>query len=568
MVYFSLQLLSPLTVQLQKWIVSLVEHSFVAQGRELILLALLTAIVFTAYQFRSRIALPLNGLIEQHARYYAEKSIYRAIQRIPLLDLDQQQTKAKIDRMRGTARGLQGSVLTLAGNISDYINLIILFFMSLSYGWYYFFLFIAISIISVVFEFRYGEEKTAMNRDLQQKTQKMDRYFDLMTNRNSSAEIRLFGIGDWVREKWQTIYHQVINQRLHFEKQFMLPRFIAHTVNTLLYTGVLAFISLSVLQRKMDLAGYMLLTGSYANISRIVGNIVNSYLYAYEKGSNSREMRHFIENTVLSDEEPKDLSLDLGPLPPTLKFDHVSFSYHPDIPVLQDISFELGTNETVALVGSNGAGKSTFIKLALGLLPPDSGTITFGGKPIKWTERPCNKRAFSAVFQDYCRFELTIRENVGIGELSKLYDDSVICQAIRMGGAEEVLQRCNNDLDTTLGRAYDAGGTDLSGGEWQRLAISRGFMGEPSIIFFDEPASALDPLEEIRQFTQLKKFLTGRSGILVTHRIGLARLANRILFLKDGSILENGTHEELMNQKGAYYHLFTEQAKWYEEARE
>jgi len=243
---------------------------------------------------------------------------------------------------------------------------------------------------------------------------------------------------------------------------------------------------------------------------------------------------------------------------------NVSYRYTKDAYALKNINLCIKRGEIVALLGHNGAGKSTLTKLLLGFYVPSEGHMFFEGKPYGPEIQEELSRKIGASFQEFRRFELTLRENLAFGDLSCLDKDDVLKEALLTGGGESILHKACGDLGRYVGRWYTDDGLELSGGEFQRLTTSRAFVNKRSIFVMDEPASMLDPLAEIKQFEALRSNLGQRTAVLVSHRIGFARLADRILVLDKGSLAEMGSHESLMAQKGLYWNLFTTQASWYE----
>lgn len=246
---------------------------------------------------------------------------------------------------------------------------------------------------------------------------------------------------------------------------------------------------------------------------------------------------------------------------------HVSFSYQEEKEVLHDLSFQIRKGETVALVGENGAGKSTLIKLLLGLYEPDSGELYFKGQNYKNLDTDLLTEEIGVVFQDFVKFDFMVRENVGFGNVAKIQDDEEIQSALEKGMAEHIVNRLPDGMDTYLGRWYEQNGIRMSGGEWQRIAASRAYVSNKEIMIMDEPAAMLDPIAEMQQFQQIKNSLTGRTSVLISHRIGFARLADKIVVLDKGKMVEYGSHEELMKKKGVYFLMFSNQADWYEKEK-
>jgi len=234
------------------------------------------------------------------------------------------------------------------------------------------------------------------------------------------------------------------------------------------------------------------------------------------------------------------------------------FSYIEGKPALKNINLTIKQGETIAIVGENGSGKSTLAKVLLGLYPVEKGEVFILGEKIKDTK----KDNIGAAFQDYMQYPFTLRENIGFGFINKLYNDDEIKLAAKQGNAEVILDKLG--MEKVLTKTMVDDGAELSGGQWQRIAISRANMNQKPIMIFDEPAAKLDPIAELKQFTKIQQVLEGRTAILISHRIGFAKLAGRILVVKDGEIIEDGTHEELVANNGEYKKMLEEQTQWYD----
>jgi ATP-binding cassette subfamily B protein len=230
--------------------------------------------------------------------------------------------------------------------------------------------------------------------------------------------------------------------------------------------------------------------------------------------------------------------------------------------VLDGIDLAIRPGERIALVGENGAGKSTLVKLLLGLYQPTAGRISADGIDLRSMAPQAWRATVGAVFQDYMRYSMTVRENVGFGRLEKLDDLCAIEDAVRSSSAEETVRALPVGYETLLGKEFE-GGQDLSQGQWQKLAIARAYLRDAEILVLDEPASALDALAELEIYRQFVKLAEGKAVLLISHRLGSARLADRILFLQQGRIVQEGTHDELMAAGGPYAELYAMQAEWY-----
>lgn len=299
----------------------------------------------------------------------------------------------------------------------------------------------------------------------------------------------------------------------------------------------------------------------YGTVIGLAGSVYrfDAGLYSMEKQRNFFEIApmHDPADDVCKANTPADVET-------VFEVSGLSFSYSKDKQALNNVSFSIKRGEIIALVGQNGSGKSTLIKLLLNMYRPTNGRVKIFGRTYDEYKRDFLRGKIGVFFQNSYIFHSTLRENVGVGAIEDLENEAKIHEAMRRGGARKVAEELPKGLDTLLGKFMDKTGAELSGGEKQRVAASRTHMSNRDVLIFDEPASMLDPIAEMEQFKNIREMLNGRTAILISHRVGFARMADKIIMLQGGEIAETGTHDELMSKNSLYANFFNEQAKWYD----
>ena len=240
---------------------------------------------------------------------------------------------------------------------------------------------------------------------------------------------------------------------------------------------------------------------------------------------------------------------------------HVSFAYpNSDGYALKNISFTIHKGEKIVVLGVNGSGKTTLSKIILNMYPPSQGEVRYDGVLSSEIDKSSLYTYVSVVPQNFVSYSLTIRENIAISDLAHLQDDTLIKQSLVSSGLQSLLNEVGG-LDEQLGREF--GGKELSGGQWQKIAIARGLFKTSELIILDEPTSALDPLLETEILQQFLEIARDKTAVIISHRVGLCKMADKIIVMKDGRICEMGTHYDLIRKDGEYRRLYTAQEQWY-----
>ncbi len=381
----------------------------------------------------------------------------------------------------------------------------------------------------------------------------------LLLDPGYAKEHRLFQSGSF----WVTFYRKNF-QRLH---QAMAARRRAQLLKNLGSTSVSL---LGLLAAVFGLLARRPSPGQVAMLLAALVQIQQSLLLLVSDGAMLFESLLYLQEFFAFLEEKPRLSLAPGlrvkERPPEITFEKVRFRYPGGREALKGVSFTLRPGKLLGLVGENGAGKSTLVKLLLRFYEPDEGRILIDGVDLKALDLAAWRKRVAAVFQDFGRYALTLKENVALSDLARATDKAAVARALGRAGARELAEKLPQGLETPLTRRF--GGTELSGGEWQKVALARAFFREAApVMILDEPTAALDPLAEAELYQRFSELARGRTTLLISHRLASVRPASRILVLKAGRVVGFGDHETLLKEGGEYARLWEAQIRGYRDAR-
>ena len=378
----------------------------------------------------------------------------------------------------------------------------------------------------------------------------------------SAKEIKLFGLGDFLSGRFRFLSQQILEENKALSIRRALQTGALAAISTVSYYSAYAYIVWRTLNGEFTVGDLVFLSGSFSGLNGYLQQILIGFTQIAGQSLYLDDLFGFFEikPTITDPADPKPFPV---PVREGIVFDNVGFRYPgSDRWAVRNLSFVVPAGETLALVGENGAGKTTIVKLITRLYDPDEGRITIDGTDIRDFALADLRTHIGAIFQDFLRYSFSAADNIGVGRIEAATDRDRVVAAARQSMADPVIQRLPEGYDQMLGRTF-AKGHDLSGGEWQKLAIARAYMRNAEIIILDEPTAALDARAEAEVFTRFKALAEGTTAVLISHRFSTVRMADRIVVLADGKVEHAGTHAELMADGGRYAELFELQAAGY-----
>ena len=525
----------------------------------------------------------------------------QVLERANALDLAHFETPEFYDRLRNAQRlGSQpvnlvtGGLLQLARNAIVLVSMVALlarFHPALPL------IIVLAALPSLLSQMYYGRFGWQLMHRQASMYRKQNYLASVMTSDSHAKEIRLFGLGDHLLGRYVETAQEVLRQDWDFRSRRRRSQSLLSLLSTSVGTGAYLYAVLQAAAGRISLGDLTLYSGAVSQTQNTLQQLLTGISSIYETNLQVDDLFTYLDFKPVVVSGPRLVKVP-RPLQLGVEFRNVTFTYplssgagapvapagdgRPRPPwmrhdgsggdgrrhrgpreVLKGVSFTLPAGKTVALVGANGAGKTTLVKLLGRLYDPTEGEILLDGTNLREFDLEDLRSQVAVVFQDYARYQLPARDNIGFGQVERLADTERIVRAAAQGGAEPVIERLSEGYDTTLGRMF-SGGVELSGGEWQKVALARGFMREsPQLLVLDEPTAALDAQAEYDIYERFRELTHGRTTLLISHRFSTVRMADLIVVLEDGRIIEQGSHEQLQAAAGTYARLYEMQAQRY-----
>jgi ATP-binding cassette, subfamily B, bacterial len=453
------------------------------------------------------------------------------------------------------------NIMLLARHI---VSLAVMAGLLFSFHWFVVPVLVLITLPGVLLRLRFSSELYSWERRATADERLASYYNELLNTEAYAKDIRLYRLADVFRRRFFVLRSRLRAARIRRIRNRSLADFSVEVLTMLGVMAALAWMARSVLLGDITLGGLVMYVAALQRAWTHLGQAIRAVSGFYEDNLFLKELFEFL-NTRPTVRSPPDAVAAPRPIKTGIRFDAVSFTYPTGTkPALQEISMTVAPGEHIALVGHNGSGKSTLIKLLCRLYDVNAGAISVDGTDLRSVDLESWRRQLGVLTQDYSRFQLSARDNIWLGNVDLDSMDPQILEAAHTAGAHDILDNLLNGYDTLLGHRFK-NGHELSGGQWQKVALARLFARDASVLILDEPTSALDPEAEDELLRNFDKISRGRTTVLISHRLSAVKMVDTIYMLEHGRIVEQGSHNELMARMGPYARLYEMQAQRYKD---
>jgi ATP-binding cassette subfamily B protein len=469
----------------------------------------------------------------------------------------------KLENARREASYRPAQMVTqLSGLLRSTVTLVAVMGVLASLSWWLVLMVVAISVPSLIYQAKYSGHFFALLSGRAPDQRRLNYLGHLLTTDTPVKELRIFGLHQTLLERYREIFERFYRENRSLNLKRTTSQFALGAIGTVFAGLTYAYVVVQTVAGRLTIGELTLYYQAFQQSQSQLGAILFSIGSTYESALFLSNLFDFLafapELPVPAHPRPLPKRIERG-----IVLENVSFQYPgTTVKVLNDVSFAIGPGDTIALVGANGAGKTTLVKLLSRLYDPTTGRITIDGIDLRDFAPEELRSRIGVIFQDYVRYQFTAGENIGFGRVEALADEERIARSAADAGADAVIATLPQGYATPLGRWFQDG-HELSIGQWQKVAIARAFMRDADLLILDEPTSSLDVRSEFEVFRAFRELTRGKMAVIISHRFGTVRMADRIIVVEEGRVIENGSHDQLVARGGRYAELFDMQAASY-----
>lgn len=497
---------------------------------------------------------------------FSNRTSVQIMQHAATLDLEQFEDSTFYDKLERARQQTVGRTVLLSQVLGQLQDLTTLTFLALGLvafnPWLLLFSVVA-ALPAFIGESYFNDQNYSLSRRQTPERRELDYVRYIGASDETAKEVKLFNLSGFLVERFQQLSDTFYRDNKALAVRRSLWGILLSSFGTIGYYAAYAFVVFQAIDRKISLGDLTFLVGSFRQLRGMLDGILARFSVISQGAIYLQDFFDFFKIQPTIGQASKPLPFP-NPIRQGFVFENVGFRYaNSEKWANRNVSLALRPGEKIALVGENGAGKTTLIKLLTRLYDPTEGRILLDGRDLKEYDLVEVRKNLGVIFQDFIRYQMTIAQNISVGNVEEKANMARIVQSASKSMADELIDRFAKKYDQALGRRFNEG-IELSGGEWQKIALARAYMKDAQLLILDEPTSALDARAEYEVFKRFTDLTKGKMAVLISHRFSTVRMADRIVMLENGQVLDIGSHQELMHRNSKYAELFTLQAEGYQ----